>query len=105
VTLEPASEYRLIGTEVPRLDVPDKLSGRATFGIDVRLPGTLVTTVVRCPVFGGRVRRFDAAKALALPGVRRELETSSRWPMPSSPPRGSASVGCLSASTGRPPAS
>jgi CO/xanthine dehydrogenase Mo-binding subunit len=54
---------------VPRVDVPDKVTGRATFGIDVRVPGMLFAAVVRCPVFGGRVTSFDATAARAVPGV------------------------------------
>lgn len=67
--LNPA-EFQLIGTEIPRADVPSKINGSAIFGLDVRVPGMLYAVVARCPVFGGRVKRFDAAKATAVPGVK-----------------------------------
>ncbi len=77
VPLKDASAFRLIGQSVPRLDLPEKVNGSAVFGIDVTRPGMLVARVVRCPVFGGRVARFDAGRALAVPGVRHVVEISS----------------------------
>src|SRR5208283_27477 len=59
---------------VHRTDVPMKVDGSGIFGIDVRLPGMLYAVVERCPVFGGRVKSFNADKAKALPGVRQVLE-------------------------------
>src|SRR2546427_10872210 len=62
---------------MPRLDTPDKVSGAAVFGLDVRVPGMVYAAVARCPVFGGRVKSFDPAPALAVPGVRRVVQISS----------------------------
>jgi isoquinoline 1-oxidoreductase beta subunit len=60
--------------------VRDKTTGAAKFGIDSRPPGLLFAVVARCPVFGGKVASFDAAKAKAVPGVRDVIpfETSGR---------------------------
>jgi isoquinoline 1-oxidoreductase beta subunit len=69
VFLKDPEEWRLIGTRARRLDTPDKVSGRARFGIDVRLPGMLVASVERCPVFGGSARKVDDAGARAVSGV------------------------------------
>lgn len=69
VLLKEPNEWTLIGTEQPRLDTPDKVAGRARFGIDVRLPGMVFSSIERSPVFGGRVRRWDAAAAKGSPGV------------------------------------
>ncbi|HYG70442.1 MAG TPA: molybdopterin cofactor-binding domain-containing protein, partial [Anaeromyxobacteraceae bacterium] len=69
--------FRLIGKRVARLDTPDKVRGRAIFGIDVRVPGMLHAAVARPPVFGGKVRTFDAAAAGKIPGVRRVVEVPS----------------------------
>src|SRR5205823_13064855 len=60
-----------------RLDTPDKVSGRAAYGIDVKVPGMLIATVQRCPVFGGKVASFDATKAKAVKGVRHVVQISS----------------------------
>jgi isoquinoline 1-oxidoreductase subunit beta len=75
--LKKPSEFRLIGTRVPRVDTADKVDGAAIFGLDVRLPGMVYAAVARCPVFGGHVKRFDAAPARAVPGVQQVLEISS----------------------------
>lgn len=75
--LKHPSEFRIVGTPVPRVDTPDKVTGKAVFGLDIRVPGMLYAAVARCPVFGGRVRRFDPAPAVRVPGVRRVVEISS----------------------------
>ena len=75
--LKPSSEFRILGTRVPRVDTPDKVDGTAVFGLDVRVPGMVYATVARCPVFGGRVKSFDPAPALAVPGVQRVVQISS----------------------------
>ena len=74
VTLLNPKEFQLIGTDIPRADIPGKVNGSAMFGIDVRVPGMLYAVVARCPVFGGRVKKFDATKAKATAGVRHVLE-------------------------------
>jgi isoquinoline 1-oxidoreductase beta subunit len=77
VPLKDPSKLRIIGKSIPRVDVPSKVDGSAKFGIDVRVPGMLRAAVARCPTFGGRVKRFDAAKAKAIPGVRYIVEIPS----------------------------
>ncbi len=70
VPLKDPKDFRLIGSRVPRLDTPAKSDGSAVFGIDVKVPGMLIASIERCPVFGGKVKRFDAERARAVPGVR-----------------------------------
>lgn len=67
--LLPPERFELIGRSVPRLDSPDKLAGKAVFGIDVRVPGMLTAVVARCPLFGGELGSFDDRRARAVPGV------------------------------------
>jgi isoquinoline 1-oxidoreductase beta subunit len=74
VTLLHPNEFRIVGTEVPRTDIPRKVDGSAVFGIDVRVPGMLFAVVARCPVFGGKVKRFDDTKARAVSGVKHIIE-------------------------------
>jgi isoquinoline 1-oxidoreductase beta subunit len=76
-TLKTPDQFKLIGKKVPRRDTPDKVTGKAVYGIDVKVPGMLVATVQRCPVFGGTVASFDASKALAIKGVRHVVQISS----------------------------
>lgn len=68
--LKDPAAFRLIGQPVKRLDSPDKVTGRAVFGLDVRLPDLLVAVVARPPVVGGAVRGVDASAAKGVPGVR-----------------------------------
>ncbi|HKW48681.1 MAG TPA: molybdopterin cofactor-binding domain-containing protein, partial [Gemmatimonadaceae bacterium] len=70
VRLKSRHEFRIIGTPRGGLDVPAIVTGRATFGIDLRIPGMLFASIERSPVFGGRVIRIDDAAARGLPGVR-----------------------------------
>lgn len=69
--LKDPSKFRLIGREgaVQKLDVPGKTNGKAQFAIDIREPNMLTVVVARSPRFGGKVASFDAAAALATPGV------------------------------------
>src|SRR5881409_120210 len=77
VPLKDPKDWKILGTRVKRLDSPAKVDGSAVFGIDVKAPGLLVAVVARSPVFGGKVKSFDAAKAKAVPGVRQVVEISS----------------------------
>ncbi len=76
-TLKPASEFRLIGTDVAGVDTRDKVIGKAEYGLDVTVPGMRYAVIARCPVFGGSMRGYDAARALAVPGVLQVLEVPS----------------------------
>jgi isoquinoline 1-oxidoreductase subunit beta len=77
VSLKNPKEFRLAGQSVPRLDIPEKVNGKAEFGIDVKRQDMLIARVVRCPVFGGKVESFNADKAKAVPGVRQVVKISS----------------------------
>jgi len=77
VTLKDPKTFKVLGNSLARLDVPEKVNGTAVFGIDVKLPGLLTAKVVRCPVFGGKVARFNADKAKAVPGVKQVVQIST----------------------------
>jgi isoquinoline 1-oxidoreductase subunit beta len=70
VSLKDPKDWKLIGKPTKRLDTPEKITGRARFGIDVQFPGLLTAVVARPPVFGGTVKSLDDSKAKAVPGVR-----------------------------------
>ncbi|MDA5192908.1 xanthine dehydrogenase family protein molybdopterin-binding subunit [Govanella unica] len=69
VTLKSPRDFKIIGHDIARKDIPDKVTGRATFGVDVMLPDMLVASVAMPPAFGGTLVSFDEAAALAVPGV------------------------------------
>jgi isoquinoline 1-oxidoreductase beta subunit len=67
--LKKAADFRLIGKDVLRVELPGKVNGRATYGIDVQVPGMLYGTVLRAPVEGSVPDKIADAKAKAVPGV------------------------------------
>jgi isoquinoline 1-oxidoreductase beta subunit len=73
VPLKDPREWTVIGQSKPRLDTADKTNGRQIYGADLKMPGMLVAVPRRCPVFGGRLRGFDAAAVRTMPGVRHVL--------------------------------
>jgi isoquinoline 1-oxidoreductase beta subunit len=77
VALKDPKDYKLIGKELPRLDAPAKVEGSAVFGLDLKLPGMLVATVIQPPVFGDRLNSFKAAKASKMPGVKKIIPIQS----------------------------
>src|SRR3989338_2765660 len=70
VPLKKPEQFRLVGQSLPRTDTPAKVDGSAVYGLDVRVPGMLYAVIARCPPFGGKPKKFDAAKARAASGVR-----------------------------------
>jgi isoquinoline 1-oxidoreductase beta subunit len=78
VPLKSPAEWRLIGKPVARRDALEVATGRATFGIDIRLQGMRYASVVRSPVWGGKVRRVDEAAARAATGVQEVVVLDDR---------------------------
>ena len=58
-----------MGTDLPRHDIPSKVTGEAMFGMDAQVPGMHYAAIRQAPVFGAKVKSFDATKAKAQPGV------------------------------------
>src|SRR5215467_1539899 len=77
VKLKDPKNFTLMGTNVQRLDIPEKVNGSAQFGIDVKLPGLLTARVARSAVFGGKVKSVNDAKAKAVPGVKHVVQISN----------------------------
>jgi isoquinoline 1-oxidoreductase beta subunit len=67
--LKPAAEWRIIGTSVPRVDLPAKIRGAATYGYDARAEGMLYGAVARPPTLGATLRRSAPGGAAGMPGV------------------------------------
>jgi isoquinoline 1-oxidoreductase beta subunit len=74
VELKAPETWKIIGKPMRRLDTPEKITGRAKFGMDVQMPGMLTATVAHSRTFGGKVKSFDATAAKAVKGVREVFE-------------------------------
>ncbi|HHJ15641.1 MAG TPA: xanthine dehydrogenase family protein molybdopterin-binding subunit [Gammaproteobacteria bacterium] len=77
IPLKAAEDYRLIGRSVKRLDTPEKVDGRACYGLDVVLPGMCTALIARPPAFGARAQQVETRGAYAVEGVRRVVSVSS----------------------------
>ena len=73
VRLKDPRDWRIIGKSLKRLDTRDKTTGKMIYGIDVKLPGMLNATIKACPVFGGKLKSFDADKVTSMRGVVKML--------------------------------
>ncbi|HEV2364854.1 MAG TPA: molybdopterin cofactor-binding domain-containing protein [Caulobacteraceae bacterium] len=75
--LKEQPQWRYIGKSLPTLELIDKTSGKAGYGIDVRLPGMAIASIRQCPIYGGALEGVEPAPALALAGVRRVVRLKS----------------------------
>lgn len=73
VVLKDPKDWIIAGKPLPRLDTVDKTNGQKIYGMDLKMPGLLNAAIKDCPVFGGKVKSFDAAKIKAMPGVKHVL--------------------------------
>src|SRR6266852_3828243 len=71
VALKDPKDFALIGKPLKRFDTPDKVNGKAVYGIDAMLPGMKFATLAACPVFGGKVGKVDDSAAKKIPGVQK----------------------------------
>jgi len=74
VPLKDPKEWKIAGKPLKRLDTKDKLTGKMMYSIDLKMPGMLNAAIRDCPVFGGKVASFDAAKAESMPGVKKVVK-------------------------------
>ncbi len=76
VPLKDRKDWHIAGKPTKRLDTPSKTNGRAKFGIDTWVPGLRVAVIARSPVFGGKVKSFDATAAKKIEGVHDVVQIS-----------------------------
>jgi len=76
VALKDPKTWKIAGKPVARLDTVDKTTGKQVYSMDLKLPGMLNAAVKDCPVFGGKLKSFDAAKIAGRPGVRKVVRNA-----------------------------
>jgi isoquinoline 1-oxidoreductase beta subunit len=74
VPLKDPKDWKLVGKRLARLDTVEKVTGKLVYGADLRMPGMLNAAIKDCPVFGGKVKRFDAAAIERRAGIRKVLQ-------------------------------
>jgi isoquinoline 1-oxidoreductase beta subunit len=74
-TLKKESEFRYMGKAMPRVDIPEKVSGKAVFGWDVDLPDLHYAVLSRPPAYGAKHLSFNAEAAMAVKGVIKVVPT------------------------------
>jgi isoquinoline 1-oxidoreductase beta subunit len=74
IKLKDPKDWNIAGKGVKRLDSMDKITGKQVYGADLRLPGLLSAAIKDCPVQGGTVKSFDAAKVANMPGVKKVVQ-------------------------------
>jgi isoquinoline 1-oxidoreductase beta subunit len=72
--LKDPKNWKIAGKPMKRLDTADKVTGKQVYGADIRMPGMLNATIKESPVFGGKVKSFDAAKVMGMKGVKHVLK-------------------------------
>src|SRR6187399_2517657 len=77
VKLKKREEYKIVGKPLARQDNPNKINGKAEFGLDVKLPGMLYAVIERSPRFKGKVMSFDDSATMKVPGVKKVLKTTA----------------------------
>jgi isoquinoline 1-oxidoreductase beta subunit len=72
--LKDPKQFTMLGKSMPRPDVPLKVAGQATFGMDAKVAGMVYASIERCPVLGSKLVSFDAAQSLKVKGVRQAVK-------------------------------
>ena len=76
VSLKDPKDWKLAGKRLARLDTVDKTTGAQMYGIDLTLPGMLNAAIKDCPVFGGKLKSFDAGAIASLKGVKKVVRVN-----------------------------
>src|SRR2546430_630433 len=74
VALKDPKDWKLIGTRQRRFDVPDKITGKPIYAIDVQLPNRLCAAIVQCPVFKGTLKAVDETRLAGMRGIRQVVK-------------------------------
>ena len=72
--LKDPKDWKIAGKPLKRLDTAPKLTGEQVYSLDLKLPGMLCAAIKDCPVFGGKLTSFDAAKVQGMTGVKQVVK-------------------------------
>jgi isoquinoline 1-oxidoreductase beta subunit len=72
--LKDPKTWKIAGKPMARLDTRGKVDGSQVYGMDLKLPGMLNAAITDCPVFGGKIKSFDAAAVAKRPGVKKVVQ-------------------------------
>jgi isoquinoline 1-oxidoreductase beta subunit len=75
--LKQPGQFKIIGKSTKRQDIPLKVNGKTIYGIDVKRAGLLTAVVARSPVLGGKVKSFNADRAMKVTGVKKVVQITS----------------------------
>src|SRR5262245_35232257 len=75
VKLKDPKDWKIAGKPLKRLDTADKVTGKQQYSMDFKLPGMLSAAIKESPVFGGKLKSFDAAKVQSMPGVKKVVQS------------------------------
>jgi isoquinoline 1-oxidoreductase beta subunit len=76
--LKDPKDWKIAGKPLKRLDTPDKVTGKMMYAIDFKVPGMLNAAIKDCPVFGGKLKSFDAAKVAGMKGVKKVVQVNDK---------------------------
>ena len=74
VPLKDPKTWKIAGKPLKRLDTAKKVNGQMIYGMDLKMPGMLVAAIKDCPVFGGKVKSFDANQVSGMTGVKKVVQ-------------------------------
>ena len=74
VPLKDPKDWKITGKRLARLDTVEKTNGSLVYGADLNMPGLLNAAIKDCPVFGGKLKSFNAAAVMSRPGVKRVVK-------------------------------
>src|SRR5918992_480446 len=76
--LKDPKDWKIAGQPLKRLDTADKVTGKMMYAIDFKVPGMLNAAIKDCPVFGGKLKSFDAAKVAGMKGVKKVVQVDDK---------------------------
>jgi len=74
VPLKDPKTWKIAGKPLKRLDTAKKVDGTMIYGMDLKMPGMLNAAIKECPVFGGKVKSFDANQVSGMTGVKKVVQ-------------------------------